>query len=298
MTSRPLNALSSSAWLVTVMLVLKGVTVLADLPEHSSLGVIAASDRIIINGLAASGGTTVFPGDTIEARDGPALLSFHDGNRVELVKAKATFTREGQRLILQPQTGLLRFNFKEGQDVLILAGRYHLVSGDKKTPSIGGLAINQNGQLAVKLCLGTLLATGNQQSETYRVTPEKSLLILRQVGLGNLHHGEDTLADATKAWQIDELKGQNIRIGDETHVILSNGETSLTIDAVWEKPSECYPYEIKEQSGTSRHPKVAINCSTPEPLDIIVPAAVAAAGVTAGVAVGIHIEEKSASSRY
>jgi hypothetical protein len=283
---------ASLAPIVLALAVMLSARVAAD---NSSLGVIASSGTLLINGRPASTGTTLFSGDTVESRDGSALLRFHDGNRVELVGAKAALARDGQTLIIRPHTGLMRFNFTERGDTRIFAGRFQMIVSNEELPAVGGLAVNQNGQLAVTMCSGRLKAT--DETEEHEITREKSLLVLRQTGTGSLRRGEDSLLDGTKSWRSGELKGKAIRVGDEMHEILWNNENSLTIDGTWEKPTGWYGYEIRESSGAPLLPQVPINCLTPQSLDIISPAAAAATGAGIGTAVGFYSTSKSESSR-
>jgi hypothetical protein len=166
---------------------------------------------------------------------------------------------------------------------------------DDQSATTGGLALNQNGQLAVTLCNGKLLASN--ETEKYEVTPQKSLLILRQTGLGNLRTGEETLIDATKSWPGDDLKGKLVRIGDESYEILGNSENTLTIDGAWVKPTGWYQYEIRHPSSAPLLPEIPINCMTPDSLGKIAPAAAALVSAGGGTAVGFVVKNKSESSR-
>src|SRR5213083_1702081 len=160
------------------------------------LGSMVAPDRATVGTLPAPTGTTIFAGDRVVTNETPALINFSGGGGIELTRAAASFTRDGQALVIAATNGLLRFNFKKGEAVKIEAGHYRFTSAGNGTAHVGELGLNQSGQIAMSLSEGVFSAVDLSKGERSEVTPGAPLVALDITGRGNLTRAGKTITDA------------------------------------------------------------------------------------------------------
>jgi len=249
------------------------------------LGSMVAPDRATVGALSAPTGTTIFAGDRVVTNETPALINFSSGGGVELTRAAASFTRDGQVLVIAATNGLLRFNFKRGEAVKIEAGHYRFTSAGNGTAHIGELGLNQSGQIAMSLREGVFSAVDLSKGERSEVTPDTPLVALDITGRGNLTKAGKTVTDTTKTWKVDEHKGKCVEVDGVEYEIESNAATTLTIKGVWKANTATWDYTIKDCV------KVAA-AKPPDHRRLI--AALIAGG---GVGTGILIYEKKVKSK-
>jgi len=251
-----------------------------------SLGILTTADNVVINGVHAPTGTTIFSGDYIEAMQSPALIIFGSGSRVQLVKAKARISRQADILLLEADAGLIRFSLEgKGEQVEIRAADRRFVMRKKDGTAVGSVAVNSNGQLAMALCRGTFEMIGPNSKEASEITVKKPMVDLDQNGKGSIQRGGDLLTDASKTWREDELAGKVARIGKESYEILWNSENSFTVNGTWNVASGSYAYQIVDPASPVL-PRITavtgvlgvIYCMAPETISIITPAAASAVG--------------------
>jgi len=163
---------------------------------------------------------------------------------MELAKAAATFSRQGETLVVNASNGLLRFNFKKGEPVQINAGRYQFTSLGNGTAHEGELGLNQNGQIAMALTEGVFTAMNTVNGEAFEVSPSSPMLMLDQEGTGKLARGGKTLTDQPKMWRANELKGLCIVVGQEAYSILSNTANTITINGTWKSANGSVSYKV------------------------------------------------------
>ncbi len=221
------------------------------------LGVMTAprSGVEVGNSLAPSG-TMVFPGDRITSREGPAIISFQDGSRLEMTQASAEIDGSTSQLVLKAEKGLFRFNFAKGQNVRIQSGRY-IFETVSEAPHVGSIGTNRNGQVAMILTEGTFAVANQDTGEQAEVTPETPLLVLSQKGQGGISSDGKSLTDTSKSWQPDEHKGKCLQIGENTYEIVSNTADTVTIEGEQQIPSGTQGYEIKDCDGNAGAAAVA-----------------------------------------
>jgi hypothetical protein len=212
----------------------------------SPLGAVTTSGKVTVGNSVASTGTTIFSGDRVVTNEAPALINFSTGSRVEMTKAAATFTRQGGVLSVQASNGLLRFNFEKGENVSIKAGKYNLSSAGNGTAHAGELGLNKNGQVVMALNKGVFAAYNTVTGERSEITPNTPLMMLDQSGQGSLSKGGRTLSDASKSWQMNELKGKCVVASGEAHVIQGNTGNTLTIRGDWDLNTGSYDYTVTD----------------------------------------------------
>src|SRR3974377_1333597 len=117
-----------SVFLMLLTIVVTAPFSLAETFAAAPLGAIVTPGKVKVGGSVAPTGTTLFAGDQVSASEAPALIQFNGGSRVEMTKAAGTFSRKGNALVVQANQGLLRFNFKRGEEVQINAGRFQFTS--------------------------------------------------------------------------------------------------------------------------------------------------------------------------
>ena len=212
----------------------------------SPLGAMTTSGKVTVGNSVASTGTTIFSGDRVITQDAPALINFSSGSRVEMTKAAATFTRQGRVLAVQASNGLLRFNFEKGENVNIKAGKYNFSSAGNGTAHAGELGLNKNGQVVMALNKGIFAAHDTVTGERTEITPNSPLVMLDQSGQGSVSKGGKTLSDASKSWQMNELKGKCVVSGGEAHVITGNTGNTLTIRGSWGLNTGSHDYTVTD----------------------------------------------------
>lgn len=212
----------------------------------SPLGAMTTSGKVTVGTSVASTGTTIFSGDRVVTHEAPALINFSSGSRVEMTKAAATFTRQGGVLAVQASNGLLRFNFEKGENVNIKAGKYSFSSVGNGTAHAGELGLNKNGQVVMALNKGIFAAHDTVTGERTEITPNTPLVMLDQSGQGSVSKGGKTLSDASKSWQMNELKGKCVVSGGEAYVIAGNTGNTLTIKGSWKLNAGSHDYTVTD----------------------------------------------------
>jgi hypothetical protein len=150
----------------------------AEVVAARPLGSIATNGSVRIGTISAPTGSTVFAGDQVSS-NGPALISLMNGSRIEMTKASATFNRRGDTLVVKTDHGLLKFNFDKGEKVLIEAGKYQ-ITGSKDSKHIGVLGLNKEGEIAVGLSEGTLIALNVASGVRTEISPNVPMVVQNQ----------------------------------------------------------------------------------------------------------------------
>jgi len=240
------------------------------------LGVVVTQGTVTVGNSVAPTGTTIFAGDRIAATDQPALISFNSGGRIEMTKAVATLSREGNTIIVQPVEGLLRFNFVKGEEVQINTDRYRFTAVGKDSVHTGELGLNRNGQVVLSMNVGSFASVDTISGQQTEVSPNKPLQVIALQGKGAVAKGGKTLTDASKSYAANVLNQQCVVAEKEAHAIASNNATVITVKGSWNLNSGLYDYKVTD-------------CSKDALIAAGVPAAAAAgaAGATAaGAAAG------------
>jgi hypothetical protein len=239
---------------------------------------------VTVGNSVAPTGTTVFPGDRIVTSE-PALINFSNGSRIEMTKAAATFSRQGNTLVVAANRGLLRFNFLKGEEVQINAGRYSFTSVGKDSAHVGELGLNRNGQVVLTAAEGVFTCLNTASGEVAEVLPNGSFVATELSGQGTVTKGGKTLTDSTKSYQTDELKGKCLVAGGEAYTITGNTATVITVKGSWKVNSGSYEYKITD---CTKDALIAAGATAGAAAGAATAAAAAAAaGAAAGAAVGI-----------
>jgi|GEM_PF-3263783 hypothetical protein len=247
----------------------------------SPLGVIATQGTVTVGNSAAPTGTTLFAGDRIAATNLPALVSLKSGSRIEMTKAVATLSREGNTLVVQPVEGLLRFNFVKGEEVQINTGRYNFTTVGKDSSHAGELGLNRNGQLVLAMTEGTFASFNTVSGEQKEVSPNKPLQATDLQGNGTITKGEKTLTDNSKAFDVNRLNKRCIVAEKEAHSIASNTATVITVKGSWKLNTGAYDYKI---SDCNKDALLAAGASAASATAAV---GAAAGGAAAGAAAGL-----------
>jgi hypothetical protein len=277
------------------------------------LGVIMTPGTIIVGNSVAPTGTTIFAGDRVAATSAPALINLTSGSRIEMTKAVAALSRQGETLVVQASEGLLRFNFLKGEEVRVHAGRYNFTAVGKDSAHVGELGLNQNGQVVLAVSEGMFDSLNTVSGERTVVSPSTPLQATELEGKGALTKGGTTLTDTSKAYKADALKGKCIVAGGEAYPIASNTATVITIKGSWKLNSGTYDYKIADcdKDALIAAGATATAAGTAAAAAAAAGAAAAAAGISTaavvgivagaaaavGIGVGVYTATKSPSSR-
>jgi hypothetical protein len=140
------------------------------------LGTIVTKGNVNIGNAVAPTGTTILTGDQV-ASSQAALINFSSGSRIEMTKAVATFARKGSTLVVNTNEGLLRFNFKKGEDVQINAGKFQF-TGNNDSDRAGELGLNNNGEIAMFLTKGSFTAVNTVTGIRTLVSPTAPMAVV------------------------------------------------------------------------------------------------------------------------
>jgi len=253
----------------------------AETVAASPLGVIATQGTVTVGNSAAPTGTTLFAGDRITAANLPALVSFKSGSRIEMTKAVATLSREGNTLVVQPVEGLLRFNFVKGEEVQINTGRYNFTTVGEDSSHAGELGLNRNGQLVLAMTEGTFASFDTVSGEQKEVSPNKPLQATSLEGKGAITKDEKTVTDNSKAFDVNALDKRCIVAEKEAHAIKSNTATVITVKGSWKLRTGTYDYKISDCN------KAALLAAGASAASATVAVGAAAGGAAAGAAAGL-----------
>jgi hypothetical protein len=249
----------------------------AESSNYLPIGKLATSGSVSIGGTSAPTGTVIFSGERITTQESPALITFLKGSRVVMTEdTSASFSRRGTSLEIIADRGVIGFHLLPGEEVSIQAGTYRFTASGLDRILAGELALSSNGEAEMSVSSGNFSVINTATGSRFEVSPSSGDVPGQLwFGKGNLTNGRDTLTDPTKNWQANELKGKRLEVGGEKHKILSNTDTTITIEGAWALATGAYEYGIIK-GGISAGTKAAI--------------AVAAGG---GGAVGVWAATKS-----
>lgn len=182
MVSRPLVKVLALVLSLSTLMVTVPFT-LAESMAATPLGTVVSKASVTIGKSAAPTGTTIFAGDQVASTQ-PALINFSSGSRIEMTKAAATFARQGSTLMVEASQGLMRFNFKKGEDVQISAGAYKFTGGANSN-RVGELGLNRSGQVVMTLTEGNFAALNTATGARTEVNSTAPLMALNQGGKGS-----------------------------------------------------------------------------------------------------------------
>jgi len=162
-----------------------------------SIAPVAFAQKADIGSIATKG-TTVFSGDKVEVAD-TTLVNLKGGGRIEMTKASATFTQDGDTVVVRPTRGTFRFNFLKDEKVRILTDCFDLFAG--KDVAVGTVAMKaddaaakKNAETKYAVTMTSGLLTKDSDWDQVATTPEKPL---RTVSRG----GECVVPVAWTSWQ-------------------------------------------------------------------------------------------------
>jgi hypothetical protein len=161
------------------------------------LGPITSNGSVSVGNAVAPTGTTVFAGDRISSVN-PALLKLETGGRIEMTKAAAVLSRQGKTTVVTADKGLLRFNFKKGENVQINADKFQFVGGNDSA-RIGELGLDGKGQVVMTLAEGRFDALNTETGARVEVSPSKSLSVTTQGSAATTGAGATTGSSVTLA---------------------------------------------------------------------------------------------------
>ena len=199
MSSRPLSQRIIATGLTVFIIFATAPMSVAGTLGVEPLAAVVSSGIIRVDNAKASTGTTIFAGDRISAQDSPALVSFPSGSRIEMTKAAAIFTREGDTLVVRANEGLLRFNFKKGEQVQIAAAQYQFRAIGNDAAHVGELGLNKNGELAMVLAQGVFAASNSVTGERIQVNPGQPLILMNAEAKSTTTQASKASKSAAKA---------------------------------------------------------------------------------------------------
>lgn len=263
----------------------------AEVIGSSPIGRLATSGEALIGGVPVPTGTVVFAGESVATGGAPAVVTFLQGSSVMLTPgAAATFSRVGKTLVVHAEKGIMGFSFTPGEDVDIRAGAYQFTASTGDRANAGELALAADGRVAVSLSSGGFSVLNTTSGMRSEVTPtEATELLPPQTGKGSLTKGGNTFTDPNAHWYSDSLKGKAIRVGGETHTIVSNTANTITIDGTWTLSTGAYGYSVAA-AGAAAAGAAGAGLSAAAKLAIV--AAIVGGGT--GIGVGIWEATKSA----
>lgn len=278
---------------------------LAETLAARPLGTVVTAAKVMVGNASAPTGTTIFAGDTVASTE-PALINFSTGSRIEMTKAAANFSRQGQTLVVAANQGLLRFNFPAGEQVQLSAGDYKFTSTGN-SGHIGELGLNRSGQVVMSVTQGVFAAVNAATGAATAVVPNSPLVATAQGGQGTILKGGNSLTDSSKSYQQNELKGKCIVGGAEAYRVEGNASNVITIQGSWKMNSGNYSYKIEEctkealmKAGASEEAANAASSGAAtggSGINMTTAAMVAGVAGAAGLGIGIYEATKSTSSR-
>jgi hypothetical protein len=193
----------------------------------SPIGKVACLGTVSIEGSAAPTGTVVLSGERIAAQQTPALVTLQKGGSVLLNEgAAATFSRNGNMLLVKADKGTISFNFPAGEAVRINAGSRNYVASE--SGSAGVITVASNVAPVISVASGSVFATVNAV----------------QGAKGNLTKGGSTFTDPSANWKPGEWNGKYLNIGGKSYKIVSNTGTTLKIEGDFAIDTGSYGYEV------------------------------------------------------
>jgi hypothetical protein len=202
----------------------------------SPIGKVASSGHVLIAGSVAPTGTVILSGERVAAENAPVLVTFQKGGSVLLNEgAAATFSQNGNLLLIQPDKGTLNYNFPAKEEVRIQAGTNLIAS---LPGNVGAFMVNSAGRLS------------NPEASEAPVP-------LPQGVKGNLTKGGNRFTDSSAKWDKDKLKGQSLVIIGQKYKIESNTDKTITIVGTFALDTGSYGYDVKK-AGMSAGAKAGI----------------------------------------
>jgi hypothetical protein len=238
-----------SIWVKLVAIVLSILTFMAtgsysmaETSASSPLGTILASNPVMIGNSAAPTGTTIFPGDRVTSNE-QAVIDLNNGSRIEITRATVDFTRQGKRIVIKTDPGLLRFCFKQGEEVQINAGEYGFTTvGNSR--HVGALGFDRRGQIAMNVSEGAFAVFNRAAGTKTEVNPNIPLVVMVQSGEGSISKSGQSLTDNALALIPNALSAKCIVVGKEAHSIAANSQNTITIEGTWELKTGKYAYKV------------------------------------------------------
>jgi hypothetical protein len=228
------------------------LTVFANLPV--SFGGALPIGKVVTTGVVSVGesktpsGTVLFSGERIAAEEAAALVTFREGGSVLLNEgAAATFSRDGELLLIRADRGSINFNFLPGEEVRIQTGSREYVSS--KSGVAGEISVNAAGEPVVLVARGEATSLGAQESGAAKG------------GKGNLTKGGNTFTDPAARWPVNKLQGSRLVINGRQYQIVSNTENTIKVDAAFTLDTGSYSYFVTApivKTGMSSGKKAAI----------------------------------------
>jgi len=302
-------------WTRTVAVMLCMLTVITTAPfsfaelGSTPLGTITTQESVKVGSTTAPTGTTIFTGDRVTS-DLPSLIDLGNGSRIELTKAEAAFVKEGKTLVINADQGLLRFNFAKGNDVRIETEKYQFTT-EGSTENLGEIGLNRNGQVIVEMAQGAFHMMNKNTGVMSLVTPGQPMLLLAQIGKGQISKNGSSLTDTSKIFQPNELKGMCVVSGSEAYPVIGNTTSIISIRGSWSLDSGYHSYEVVEcepkvltsagvSSGVAAEAVKSAAASGTSAAFPTSAAILAGAGAGAGIGLGAYYaakDEKSPSDR-
>jgi hypothetical protein len=237
------SSLSALTLLVIIPFSLGGTSAALPIGQTTSSGVVS------IAGSTAPSGTVVFSGERVMAQEAPALISFRQGGSVLLNEgAGATFSRNGDVLLIQASNGTMSFNLPAGEKVRIQAGSHNYVSSE--SGSVGEITMVPEGAPSV------LVASGN----LYALNAAASVAAAQDQPKGNLTKGSNSFTDPNAKWKPDQYKNYGLLINGKQFTVVSNTEKTIKIKETFSLNTGTYSYSIGglKHAGMSKNTKIVI----------------------------------------
>ena len=155
--------MSIKAWMprTLMMLVLAGVTTVAPLFAGSAvIGSVAGSLNAMVGGQALVPNTVIFSGDSLQVRDGAAVIALENGNRMAFGReTEASFLREGNGVeVVLGRGDVSMYQADNRLGVAVKAGDYEVAPANGYK-TLGEVAM-LNGLVTVTSKQGTLKVAG------------------------------------------------------------------------------------------------------------------------------------------
>jgi len=196
------------------------------------VGKTISSGVVSIAGSSAPSGTVVLSGERIVAQKAPVQIAFRQGGSVLLNEgASATFSQNGDLLLIQADSGTMNFNFLPGEKVRVQTGSRSYVSSE--SGSIGEIKVTPSGEPAVSVASGNLYALN--------VTTTAASA---QASKGNLTKGGDSFTDSNAKWKANELKDGRLDVGGKQFKIVSNTDKIIKIQGTFSLDTGSYSYAV------------------------------------------------------
>jgi hypothetical protein len=195
------------------------------------VGKTISSGVVSIAGSSAPSGTVVLSGERIVAQKAPVQIAFRQGGSVLLNEgAGATFSQNGDLLLIQADSGTMSFNFLPGENVRVQTGSRSYVSSE--SGSIGEIKFTPSGE-SVSVASGNLYALN--------VTTNAAST---QTNKGSLTKGGDSFTDSNAKWKANELKDGRLDVSGKQFKIVSNTDKTIKIQGTFSLETGSYTYAV------------------------------------------------------